>query len=93
MMAMVVMAMAVVDTKNIMIHRSCAEKWYKFVPGGGRSVEIPSDKINMGFVLGNKVVVGTVNANREYFELGVKDFSQAEMQWPGWLSKLLTHPI
>lgn len=63
------------------------------VTGGGRSVEIPSDKINMGFVLGNKVVVGTVNANREYFELGVKDFSQAEMQWPGWLSKLLTHPI
>lgn len=63
------------------------------VTGGGRSVEIPSDKINMGFVLGNKVVVGTVNANREYFELGVKDFSLAEMQWPGWLSKLLTHQI
>ncbi len=63
------------------------------VTGGGRSIEIPADKINLGFVLGNKVVVGTVNANREYFEMGVKDFSQAELQWPGWLAKLLTHPV
>ncbi|MGH7902081.1 MAG: glucose 1-dehydrogenase [Thermodesulfobacteriota bacterium] len=63
------------------------------VTGGGRSIEIPADMINLGFVLGNKVVVGTVNANREYFEIGVKDLCQAELEWPGWLSKLLTHPI
>ncbi len=63
------------------------------VTGGGRTVEVPADMINLGFVLGNKVVVGTVNANREYFETGVKDLSQAELEWPGWLSKLLTHPV
>jgi threonine dehydrogenase-like Zn-dependent dehydrogenase len=63
------------------------------VTGGGRTIEVPADKINLGFVLGNKVVVGTVNANREYFEIGVKDLSQAELQWPGWLSRLLTHPV
>jgi threonine dehydrogenase-like Zn-dependent dehydrogenase len=63
------------------------------VTGGGRTIEVPADKINLGFVLGNKVVVGTVNANREYFEMGVKDLSQAELQWPGWLSRLLTHPV
>lgn len=63
------------------------------VTGGGRTVEVPADKINLVFVLGNKVVVGTVNANREYFEMGVSDFSQAELQWPGWLAKLLTHPV
>ncbi len=63
------------------------------VTGGGRTVEVPADRINLGFVLGNKVVVGTVNANREYFEIGVKDFSQAEMQYPSWLAKLLTHPV
>jgi len=44
-------------------------------------------------VLGNKVAVGSVNANREYFEMGVKDLSEAELAYPGWLSKLLTHPI
>jgi hypothetical protein len=25
--------------------------------------------------------------------MGAKDLSQAELQFPGWLSKLLTHPI
>ncbi len=63
------------------------------ITGGDRKVEIPADKINLGFVLGNKVAVGTVNANREYFEIGAKDLSQAELQYPGWLSKLLTHPV
>jgi threonine dehydrogenase-like Zn-dependent dehydrogenase len=63
------------------------------VTGGGRTIEIPADTINLGFVLGNKVVVGTVNANRDSFASAVRDLSQAEMQWPGWLSKLLTHPV
>jgi len=63
------------------------------ITGGNRKVEIPADRINQGFVLGNKVAVGSVNANREYFEMGAKDLSQAELQFPGWLSKLLTHPV
>src|SRR6266511_61777 len=40
------------------------------VTGGDRTVEVPADKINLQFVLGNKVMVGTGNANREYFEMG-----------------------
>jgi glucose 1-dehydrogenase len=63
------------------------------VTGGDRKVEVPADKINLDFVLGNKVMVGTVNANREYFEMGVRDMSQSEAEHPGWLSRLLTHPI
>ncbi|MBV9928201.1 MAG: glucose 1-dehydrogenase [Acidobacteria bacterium] len=63
------------------------------VTGGDRRVEVPADKINLEFVLGNKVMVGTVNANREYFEAGVRDMSQAELQYPGWLARLLTHPV
>ena len=63
------------------------------VTGGSRQLEIPADKINLGFVLGNKVAFGSVNANREYFESGVKDLSTAELQYPGWLGKLLTHPV
>ncbi len=63
------------------------------VTGGERTVEVPADKINLSFVLGNKVMVGTVNANREYFELGVKDLAQAEAEYPGWLNRLLTHPV
>lgn len=63
------------------------------VTGGDRKIEVPADKINLEFVLGNKVMVGTVNANREYFESGVKDLAQAEAEYPGWLSRLLTHPV
>jgi threonine dehydrogenase-like Zn-dependent dehydrogenase len=63
------------------------------VTGGSRTVEVPADKINLEFVLGNKVMVGTVNANREYFEMGVRDMAQAEAQYPGWLGRLLTHPV
>jgi threonine dehydrogenase-like Zn-dependent dehydrogenase len=63
------------------------------VTGGDRMIEVPADKINLDFVLGNKVMVGTVNANREYFEMGVKDIAQAEAEYPGWLQRLLTHPV
>ena len=63
------------------------------VTGGNRKVEVPADRINLEFVLGNKVMVGTVNANREYFEMGVRDMAQAEAEYPGWLSQLLTNPV
>jgi threonine dehydrogenase-like Zn-dependent dehydrogenase len=63
------------------------------VTGGDRKVEVPADRINLEFVLGNKVMVGTVNANREYFEMGVRDMAQAEAEYAGWLSRLLTHPV
>jgi threonine dehydrogenase-like Zn-dependent dehydrogenase len=63
------------------------------VTGGDRRIEIPADKINLEFVLGNKVCFGTVNANREYFEQGVQDLSQALLQYHNWLPKLLTHSV
>jgi threonine dehydrogenase-like Zn-dependent dehydrogenase len=63
------------------------------VTGGDRKIEVPADRINQGFVLGNKVAVGSVNASREDFEAGVRDLSQAELSYPGWLQKLLTHPV
>ena len=63
------------------------------VTGGDRKIEVPADKINLDFVLGNKVMVGTVNANREYFESGVKDMSKAVLEYDDWLSRLLTHPV
>jgi glucose 1-dehydrogenase len=63
------------------------------VTGGDRRIEVPADRINLNFVLGNKVMVGTVNANREYFEIGVRDLATCEAQFPGWLGRLLTHPV
>lgn len=63
------------------------------VTGGDRRTEVPSDALNLGFVLGNKVMVGTVNASRVDFESGVRDIAMAQARWPGWLGRLLTHPV
>jgi glucose 1-dehydrogenase len=63
------------------------------VTGGNQMVEVPAAKINLEFVLGNKVMVGTVNGNREYFEASIRDLAMAEAQYPGWAARLLTHPV
>jgi threonine dehydrogenase-like Zn-dependent dehydrogenase len=63
------------------------------ISGGDRKTAIPSDQINQGFVLGNKLAFGSVNASRADFERAVLDLSQAQLAYPGWLAKLLTHPI
>jgi len=63
------------------------------VTGGNRRVEVPADRINLDFVLGNRVMVGTVNASQEHFEMGVKDLAQAEALYPGWLGRLLTDRV
>jgi threonine dehydrogenase-like Zn-dependent dehydrogenase len=63
------------------------------ITGGDRKIDVPADRINLEFVLGNKVMVGTVNAAREDFEEGVRDMAKSEAEYPGWLEQLLTHPV
>ena len=64
------------------------------VTGGSRKTDqVPSDNINQQFVLGNRAMVGTVNANREHFAMGVKDLTLCEAMHPGWLGRMLTHKI
>ena len=63
------------------------------VTGGDHMVSVPADKINLEFVLGNKVMVGTVNAAPADFRSGVDDLIKAEAIFPGWLGQLLTTPV
>ena len=63
------------------------------ITGGKREITIPSDKINIDWVLGNKLLLGSVNANREYFESGIKDFALGEVMYPGVIQKILTNPV
>jgi threonine dehydrogenase-like Zn-dependent dehydrogenase len=63
------------------------------ITGGGKKLEIPADRINLEFVLGNKVMVGTVNAHRDHFELGTSDLAKGAAEYPGWLDQLLTHRV
>ncbi len=63
------------------------------VTGGTRTAEVKADVINQGFVLGNKVMVGSVNASPDDFHRGVDDLIKAQALYPGWLEKLLTTPV
>ena len=63
------------------------------ITGGKRTVEVSADAINQSFVLGNKVMVGTVNASRDDFVRGVDDLVKAQAHYPGWLERLLTTPV
>jgi threonine dehydrogenase-like Zn-dependent dehydrogenase len=64
------------------------------VTGGDRKIDaVPADKINQQFVLGNRVMFGTVNANREHFEMGVKDLALCEAMYAGWLGQMMTHKV
>ncbi len=63
------------------------------ITGGSKKSEVPSDKINIEWVLGNKLLLGSVNANREYFESGIKDMALGEVMYPGVLQKILTNPF
>src|SRR5262249_23309641 len=63
------------------------------ITGGQAHVTIPADKVNLDFVLGNKGRVGTVTANREYWERGVKSRPTAELEYPGLVGRILTHKV
>ncbi len=64
------------------------------VTGGQRKVtDFPADKVNLEWVLGNKLLVGSVNGNRDHFALGISDLALAEVMFPGVTSRLLTTPI
>jgi threonine dehydrogenase-like Zn-dependent dehydrogenase len=63
------------------------------ITGGQRKIEFPSDSINLNWVLGNKLLVGSVNANFRHFEIGIADLALGEMTYPGVIEKILTNPV
>ena len=63
------------------------------VTGGDGKAELPVNKINLEWVLGNKLLVGTVNGNRKHFEQGLAALASGEMMFPGVTERILTHRI
>ncbi len=63
------------------------------VSGGHKRLEVPTDEINLDVVLGNKLIFGSVNANRKYFEMGIRHFGEFERRWPGLLRKFITKRV
>jgi threonine dehydrogenase-like Zn-dependent dehydrogenase len=63
------------------------------VTGGDGGATIPVNRINLEWVLGNKLLVGTVNGNRHHFEQGLAALASGEMMFPGVTQRVLTHKI
>src|SRR4029450_13968340 len=59
------------------------------IAGGRRRPEVPSDHVNLHWVLGNKLLLGSVNANRRHFEIGIADLALGEVTYPGVIEKIL----
>jgi threonine dehydrogenase-like Zn-dependent dehydrogenase len=63
------------------------------ITGGDELKSVPSARINRDLVLGNKVVFGVVNANRQDFIDGLSYFKRIEKAFPGILGRLLTRRV
>jgi threonine dehydrogenase-like Zn-dependent dehydrogenase len=63
------------------------------ITGGSHNVTVDAAKINLEWVLGNKLLVASVNANRRHFELGIQALSHGEHTYPGVTERILTHPV
>src|SRR3954454_17837349 len=63
------------------------------ITGGKHEVTVDAAKINLEWVLGNKLLVSSVNGNRRHFELGIQALSHGEHTYPGVTGRMLTNPI
>jgi threonine dehydrogenase-like Zn-dependent dehydrogenase len=63
------------------------------ITGGAQTVTLDAARINLEWVLGNKLLVSSVNGNRRHFALGIQALSLGELTYPGVTERILTHSI
>ena len=63
------------------------------VTGGDQMIEVPADRINLEFVLGNKVMVGRSTPTGNTSRWASRTWPTPRRSTPGWLARLLTHPV
>jgi glucose 1-dehydrogenase len=61
------------------------------IPGGDRPVQIDGAELMRALVLDNQVMVGSVNAARDHFQMAVDDLAKAHLIWGQQLNKLITN--
>jgi len=61
------------------------------IPGGHRPIEIAGSELISRLVLGNLVMVGSVNAGRDHYQMAVDDLMAANLQWGNHLERLITN--
>ena len=61
------------------------------ITGGDETAMLHANQMNASMVLGNKILVGSVNANAVDFENAVKSLDQFEQLWPGLTRRFITN--
>ena len=61
------------------------------IPGGERPVDIPGAELIRQLVLDNQVMLGSVNAARDHYQMAVDDLLHARLLWGDHVSQLITH--
>jgi glucose 1-dehydrogenase len=61
------------------------------VPGGDKALQVDGADLIRRLVLKNQVMIGSVNAARDHFQLAVDDLAHARLLWGGHLDKLITN--
>jgi threonine dehydrogenase-like Zn-dependent dehydrogenase len=64
------------------------------IPGGARPLEIPGAALLRELVLRNQLMLGSVNAARDHFQMAVDDLAHARLRWGDHVARLITqrHP-
>jgi glucose 1-dehydrogenase len=60
------------------------------IPGGDRPLSLDGAELIRSLVLKNLLMVGSVNASRDHFQMAVDDLMEAHLRWPGHLQQLIT---
>lgn len=63
------------------------------IPGEGKPVCIPGAETMAQLVLKNQIIMGSVNASRLHFEMGIRDLERARNKWGNVINELITTRI
>jgi len=63
------------------------------IPGGDRPVTVDAAELMRRLVLGNQVLLGSVNASLAHFQTAAHDLEAAERRWPGLAGRLITSRV
>ncbi len=61
------------------------------IPGGNRPLEVPGAALMRQLVLENQVMLGSVNAARDHYQMAVDDLGTARLRWGDHVARLISH--
>jgi glucose 1-dehydrogenase len=61
------------------------------IPGGDRPLQLDGAELIRRLVLGNQVMIGSVNASRGHFQMAVDDLVRARLAWGDHVARLISH--